>query len=200
VVQAIPTYSVSVFLLPKTLCKALNTLMNKFWWGHKANHNRISWMSWERLGVSKCQGGIGFRDLQVFNKALLAKQGWRLLSYPKSLVARIFKEKYYHTGSFMKATIVSIASYVLVCNWLHYVGQNHFFVMMHLNRDSAIQSSSRRFCTVYKPEKSDPLQPFGRRDIPSGRPTIQSIIHSDDENFPSGPSSVSRSFELFQLA
>jgi hypothetical protein len=91
-------------------------------------------------------------------------------------------------------------SILLVCNWLHFVGQNHFYVMMHLNRDSAIQRSSRRFCIVYKSDKSDPLQPSRRRDIPSGRPTVQSIICSDDENFPSGPSSVSRSFELFQLA
>jgi hypothetical protein len=89
---------------------------------------------------------------------------------------------------------------VLVCNWLHSVGKNHFYVMMHLNRDSAIQSSSRRFCTVYKSEKLNPLQPSGRRDIPSGHPTVQSIIRQDDENFSSGPSSMSKRFELFQLA
>jgi hypothetical protein len=65
---------------------------------------------------------------------------------------------------------------------------------------SAIQSGSRRFCIVYKSEKSDPLQPFGRRDIPSGRPSVQSIIRLDDKNFLSGPSSGSRSFELIQLA
>jgi hypothetical protein len=46
----------------------------------------------------------------------------------------------------------------------------------------------------------DPCQPSGRHDIPSGRPTVQSIIRSDDENFPSKPSHVSRSFELLQLA
>jgi hypothetical protein len=89
---------------------------------------------------------------------------------------------------------------VLVCNWLHSVGQNQFFVMMFLNRYSAIQNVSRRFCTVYKSEKSDPLQPSGRRDIPSGRPIVQSIIRPDDENFPSEPPSVSRIFELLQLA
>jgi hypothetical protein len=85
-------------------------------------------------------------------------------------------------------------SVLLVCNWPHSVGQNHFFVMMLLNRDSAIQSASRRCCTIYKSEKSDPLQPFERCDISSGRPTVQSIIHSNDENFPS------RSLELLQLA
>jgi hypothetical protein len=72
--------------------------------------------------------------------------------------------------------------------------------MMLLNSDFTIQRSSRRFCTVYKLEKSDTLQPSGRRDIPSGRLTVQSIIRPDDKNFPSGPSSMSRSFELFQLA
>jgi hypothetical protein len=72
--------------------------------------------------------------------------------------------------------------------------------MMHLNRDSAIQSSSRGFCTIYKSEKSDPLQSSGRRHIPSGRSSIQSIIRPDDKNFPSGPSSVSRSFKLLQFA
>jgi len=45
-----------------------------------------------------------------------------------------------------------------------------------------------------------PCQPSGRRVIPSGRPSVQSIIRPDGENFPSGPSSVSRSFELLQLA
>jgi hypothetical protein len=58
---------------------------------------------------------------------------------------------------------------MLVCNWLHSVGQNHFYVMMHLYRDLAIQKSSRRFCTASKLEKSDPLKPSGRRDIPSGQ-------------------------------
>jgi hypothetical protein len=84
---------------------------------------------------------------------------------------------------------------LLVCNWQHSVGQNKFFVMMLFNRDFTIQSASRGFCTIYKSKNSVPCQPSERCVIPSGRPTVQSIIRSDDENFPSGPSSVSRSFE-----
>lgn len=32
VIQAIPTYTMSVFNLPKTLCKWINSMMLRFWW------------------------------------------------------------------------------------------------------------------------------------------------------------------------
>jgi hypothetical protein len=107
---------------------------------------------------------------------------------------------------------------LLVCSWAHSVGKNHFFIMMFFNRDSTIQSASKKFCTDYKSENSVPYQPSRRRVIPFGRPAIQSTIHPDnvdfrpdakvfvasirldDENFPSELSSVLRSFELLQLA
>ena len=45
VVQAIPTYSMSVFMLPKVLCGNINSLMQKFWWGRKDKDSGIHWMS-----------------------------------------------------------------------------------------------------------------------------------------------------------
>lgn len=44
---------------------------------------------------------MGFRDLHLFNKALLGKQGWRLVTRPDSLCARVLKGRYYHDGEFM---------------------------------------------------------------------------------------------------
>jgi len=48
VVQAIPTYSMSVFQLPTTLCKDLQGLMQRFWWGHMVKEVNVHWMSWEK--------------------------------------------------------------------------------------------------------------------------------------------------------
>jgi len=101
VVQAIPTYSMSVFLLPVSLCKELNQLMQSFWWGHLSNDSKIHWMSWARMGRAKSVGGLGFRDLLMFNKALLAKQCWRLIQYPHSLISQILKAKYFPNSSLL---------------------------------------------------------------------------------------------------
>jgi len=105
VVQAIPTYSMSVFLLPASLCRELNQLMQVFWWGHLCKASKIHWMSWSRMGRAKSAGGLGFRDLTLFNKALLAKQCWRLIQFPNSLSSRILKAKYFPNSSFLEAEL-----------------------------------------------------------------------------------------------
>jgi hypothetical protein len=105
VIQAIPTYTMSVFQLPKALCRKINALMNKFFWGFKDNQQKMIWMSWDRMGRAKQKGGLGFRDLEFFNLAMLAKQGWRFLHNPDSLVAQIMKEKYYPQQGFLEASL-----------------------------------------------------------------------------------------------
>jgi hypothetical protein len=43
IIQAIHTYSMSIFLLPKALCSDLNSMIQKFWWGQQKNEKRIHW-------------------------------------------------------------------------------------------------------------------------------------------------------------
>ena len=95
VAQAIPTYTMSCFQIPKSLYDEMEAMMRKFWWGQRGQESRIAWVSWRRMCKSKLVGGIGFRNLQAFNLAMLAKQGWRLISNPNSLVAQIYRVRYY---------------------------------------------------------------------------------------------------------
>jgi hypothetical protein len=98
VAQEIPTYVMWVFKLPYGLCDDLTKLIRDYWWGVEQAKRRMHWMSWPKLNRSKQQGGLGFRDMRVFNQALLARQAWRLLAFPNSLVARVLKARYYPNG------------------------------------------------------------------------------------------------------
>lgn len=102
----------STFLLPSTLLDELQRMLNSFWWGNSTNPSKgVKWMKWEKICVRKELGGRGFRDLHLFNIALLGKIGWRLLSNPTSLVARILKAKYYPNSDFLHANLGHNSSY-----------------------------------------------------------------------------------------
>jgi hypothetical protein len=62
-------------------------------------------------------GGLGFRDLECFNSALLAKQGWRILQNPDSLVAKVLKEKYFPNGSFIETPLTKRPLYIWWSIW-----------------------------------------------------------------------------------
>lgn len=55
--------------------------------------------------------GLGFRCLTKFNLALLARQDWRFINYPNSLLARTLKPKYYSDIDFLNAKLKNISSY-----------------------------------------------------------------------------------------
>ena len=62
--QAIPTFCMSLFLLPISLVEELQCMLNSFWWGIKANGQCIiNWFSWNKLCVRKKYSGMEFKDL-----------------------------------------------------------------------------------------------------------------------------------------
>lgn len=53
-----------------------------------------------------------FRDFNTFNQSLLAKQVWRVLTDSNSLVAQIYKQRYFPSTNFLQAKTGNNPSYV----------------------------------------------------------------------------------------
>ncbi|KAG7556675.1 Reverse transcriptase domain [Arabidopsis suecica] len=99
VAAALPTYVMSCFRLPKTITSKLTSAVANFWWSSNGASRGMHWMAWDKLCINKSEGGIGFRNVDDFNSALLAKQWWRLITVPDSLFARVFKGRYYRKSN-----------------------------------------------------------------------------------------------------
>ncbi|XP_058734150.1 uncharacterized protein LOC131605869 [Vicia villosa] len=97
VLQSILTYIMSLYLIPDGVVKDVEKMLNSF--------------------CLKSEGGMGFRDFKAFNLAMIAKQGWNFLSKPNSLVARIFKARYFPRSTFLDSKIGNNPSYVWRSLW-----------------------------------------------------------------------------------
>lgn len=82
-----------------------NHIMYAQIWGGPLIRTSIKLLiSWDKITKSKRRGGLGIRDLEDFNIALLAKN-------PQSLLARAFKANYYRHSDFLEAKSYSTSSY-----------------------------------------------------------------------------------------
>lgn len=108
--QALPTYVMGVFKLPFSVCEDLTRMVRNYWWGAEQRKRKTHWMAWDKMVKAKSHGGIGFRDMRVFNQALLARQAWRLIDNPDSLFARVLKARYYPQGNIIDTVFIGKAS------------------------------------------------------------------------------------------
>ncbi|KAI5408724.1 hypothetical protein KIW84_054526 [Lathyrus oleraceus] len=87
--QAIPSYIMSVFIIPDSLVNDIEKRLNYFWWG----------------------------DFKYFNMAMIAKQGWHMKTKSEMLVSKVFKAKYYLRSSFFEANLGNNLSFVWISLW-----------------------------------------------------------------------------------
>ena len=58
IVQAIPTFAMSCFKLPMSLCHEIEVMIKNFFWGQCGERRKIHWKNWETLCVyQRMKGG-----------------------------------------------------------------------------------------------------------------------------------------------
>lgn len=118
VAQMIPSYTMSCFLITKSLCQEIERLMNAFWWKTSSNSSKsIRWLAWNKMCMSKQRSGLGFRDSYGFNLSLLRKQCWNLITRLDALVSRVLKARYYPNCHVLQATRTGGSSYTWSGIW-----------------------------------------------------------------------------------
>ena len=66
VVQVIPAYSMSCFIIPDSIIKDIEVAC-VFWRGTTSDHKRVHWKKWSDLCQPKANDRLGFKDLAVFS-------------------------------------------------------------------------------------------------------------------------------------
>lgn len=85
--------------------------MRSFWWAKKSKDHGLAMVAWDSLCTPKGMGGIGFRDLRLFNIALLGRQVWWLINNKDTLCYRVLSSKYFSDGiCFTRRLLISLLS------------------------------------------------------------------------------------------
>ncbi|KAL2939182.1 hypothetical protein RDABS01_023732, partial [Bienertia sinuspersici] len=94
VLMALAAHIMAVYLLPKKILNKINSTILRFLWRGNKEGKPIYWRSQTLLEQKKHEGGMGLRNIDSLNQALLFRQVWRINKKPDSLVGRILTQKY----------------------------------------------------------------------------------------------------------
>jgi hypothetical protein len=78
VLNSLPLYFMSIFLMPKGVCRLLTSIQRKFLWSGTVKMRKICKVQWSVVVRDKDRGGLGIGSLIAKNKAMLFKWIWRL--------------------------------------------------------------------------------------------------------------------------
>jgi hypothetical protein len=94
VLQAIPTYMMSVFPTPKGILQKIRTIQRDFLWRGVETKKKWALVAWEKVCKPKCKGGLGLQDPQVTNEAYGVKLWWRWVKETSTPWETLWKAKY----------------------------------------------------------------------------------------------------------
>ncbi|KAL9690876.1 hypothetical protein QQ045_011288 [Rhodiola kirilowii] len=98
VLSSISSYWMRVLLFPKFVIKKVTAICRNFLWSGASSSNK-NLVAWKAVTKPKDEGGLGIKNLIIFNKALLLKQVWDLCRDKDALWIRWMHTYYFNSQS-----------------------------------------------------------------------------------------------------
>lgn len=92
--SSIPTYYLSLFLVPVSIAKRVERLQWEFLWNGMGYEAKFHLINWHRICTPIKEGGLEVRNMIQFNKALLGKWMWRFVQEREALWRSVINVKY----------------------------------------------------------------------------------------------------------
>jgi hypothetical protein len=109
---AIPSYTMSTFMLTVSICKTLDRSFKNLWWGFPKDKSRnLSLKSSSSICMPRNQGGLGIQDMKSTNLAHIAKLGWKILNNSDNNWVQLLQKKCIRYGNFLTSPPTTLASY-----------------------------------------------------------------------------------------
>lgn len=99
VLDAMPTYMMSLFPAPVYVVKRIDAMRRNFLWEGNSEKKKFHLVKWNDLTTSKRTGVLGIKNLKVQNQCLLMKWLWKLAVEDQTLWIEVIREKYGREGN-----------------------------------------------------------------------------------------------------
>ena len=73
VLGSMPIFHMSIFKVPSTVLKNLESIRSHFFNGNEFRSNKTSWVKWSNVLMEKEKGGLGVSSLFALNRGLMLK-------------------------------------------------------------------------------------------------------------------------------
>ena len=111
--MSICVYWSQMFLFSKAVLKRINAICRAFLWFGTFDCEKPGFVAWDQLCQPKTHGGLGFRNLLLWNQAAVGKQAWAIAQKQDNLWVKWIHAVYVKDLSWDQFTAPTAASWVV---------------------------------------------------------------------------------------
>jgi hypothetical protein len=90
----LPTYLLSLFPILASVAKRIESIHCDFLWGGMGEEFKHHLVNWTKVCTPIREGGLGIRNLKLFDRTLIGKWQWRFASEPDAQWRKVVEAKY----------------------------------------------------------------------------------------------------------